>query len=104
MNVTQELQKAEKPNRELDKLIADTICYYYNVESEIPRFTSDYTFSIKYIEKRGFDWVMGNVNGQVGGTPYAHVGVPYDKSSYSGTPLLSLWLSYIRTNFGDERE
>lgn len=66
--------------------------------------TKDYNFTIKYIEEKGYDWIMGNVNGHMGGTPYGCVGVTEDKASYSATPLLSLWLSYFRLELGDERK
>ncbi len=94
------LQKADTPSRELDIEIANFLGIN-NVDP--PVFTTNYNLAISIIEANECDWIMGNVNGQVGGTPFARVACTDDKSSYSGTPLLSLWLSYARFKLGDER-
>jgi hypothetical protein len=60
-----------------------------------------YDDTIAFIEKQDLDWVIANVNGHMGGTPYAQVG--YVKDNYAATPLRSLWLAYFRFKFGDER-
>ncbi len=38
------------------------------------------------------DWVVGNVNGHMGGTPYATVG---DITAYGETPIISLCLAAL---------
>jgi hypothetical protein len=96
------LQKAERPNSKLDIEISKAL--FHNVVVPVP-FSTDYDFAIRFIEEyKKYDWTMGNVNGHMGGTPYATVGVTDDKSSYAATPLLSLWLSYFRLELGDERQ
>jgi hypothetical protein len=95
------LQKAEGPSATLDRLIWAEL-----TPSDPPgiAWSRDYTTSIALIEARGYDWIMANVNGTLGGTPFGCVGVPEDKASFSGTALLSLWLSFFRLELGDERE
>ena len=94
------LQRAENPSDELDTAIADVLGR--------PRhqfaYSRNYTIAVEVVEATGYDWIMGNVNGQVGGTPYAQVGVSDDKASYAVTSLLSLWLSFFRLRLGDERD
>ena len=99
------LQKCEAPSRELDELIAEALGNFEPGEmAQVHRYSTDYTSAIGYIENKGCDWIMANVNGNMGGTPFACVGVTEDKASFSATPLLSLWLSYFRLQLGDERE
>lgn len=94
------LRDAEGPSNDLDAAIVDALGLPRHLWSP----SRDYTISIKYIEEQGCDWIMANVNGQVGGTPHACVGVPEDQASFAATPLLSLWLSYFRFQLGNERE
>lgn len=94
-----ELQAATSPSRDLDHKIAKALNYIVYPDYLIPSFTTDYNFSIKYIESRGCDWIMALANDGV--TPYATVGNV--KDCYGITPLLSLWLAYTRLLFGDER-
>ena len=101
MDIREILRKADGPSDELDTLIADAL----GKPRHEFRYSRNYTRAIEIIEEEHeYDWIMGNVNGQVGGTPYGCVGVHPDKASYSGTPLLSLWLSYFRLELGDERD
>lgn len=95
------LQNATEPSLELDTAIALAL---NSPPSYTPHFTTNYSFSIQYVESKGYDWIIGNVNGQIGGTPYAQVGCTKDKASFSATPLLSLWLAILRLELGDERE
>ena len=98
------LQNAKCPSTELDIAIGKAIGGFNPKEEKaVHEYSTDYTGSIDFIEGKGYDWIIANVNGQFGGTPFACVGVPESKASYSATPLLSLWLSYFRLELGDER-
>lgn len=96
-NIIKMLQGADGPSDDLDDEITVRI-------GRGGRWTEDYTGSLQYFESRGFDWLAGNVNGHLGGTPWGCVGVAEDRASYSGTALLSLWLSFFRLELGDERK
>lgn len=95
------LQKAEGPSRALDRTIHSSI-----LGSRSPAWACslDYNATIAFFEQDGCDWIVGSVNGHVGGTPWACVGVREDQASYGATPLISLWLSYFRLKLGDERK
>jgi len=100
-DIRETLQKAEGPSRDLDMEIAELLAW--PVDQPVPYYTLDFNYTINYIEQLGMDWVAGNVNGQVGGTPFAQVACTNDQASYSGTVILSLWLACIRAIIGDER-
>lgn len=70
------LQNAAEPSLELDTAIALAI---NSPPSYAPHFTTDYNFSIYF-------------------------GCTEDKTSFSSTPLLSLWLAVLRLELGDERK
>ena len=93
------LRRADGPSDELDFAIATALGEPITPVS----LSRNYTDAVRIVEAYGYDWVMGNVNGHVGGTPYARVG-SHDEGSFSATPLLSLWLSFFRLELGDERE
>jgi hypothetical protein len=103
-DIRERLQKAEEPSDSLDIAIADALAELEGgVAKRARNWSRDFNLAISHIESKGYDWIMGNVNGHFGGTPYGCVGVREDKASYSGTVLLSLWLSYFRLELGDER-
>ena len=99
----QHLQHRDKPgDRELDHEIAVSITYK-GPGFSLPAFSTDYNVALKQLKEMEIDWIMADVNGHMGGTPYAAAGVTDDKASYSFDPLLSLWLSVLRLLHGDER-
>lgn len=112
------LQKSDEGSKQLDYLISavllsnfdkleikeeihqEGIKFLLNMQATMP-FSTSYDFTIPVLKALGIDWIMGEVNGYVGGTPFAHSG--YIRDCYSGTPLLSVWLSVMRLILGDER-
>ena len=103
LDIREILQKAEGPSHSLDESIAEALEQLGTI-THVSSYSTDITGAITLIEAKGYDWIMANVNGQVGGTPFACVGVHESEASYSATPLLSLWLSYFRLELGDERK
>ncbi len=80
------LQMAKGPGLDIDLAIAKVLGTSTEPEFIEP-YSTNYTDAIEFIERRTYDWVMNNVNGQAGGTPFVYVGVTEDKASFSATPL-----------------
>lgn len=69
---------------------------------ECPPYTSSLDAAMTLVPE-GCDWIIGNVNGHMGGTPYACVGS--EKEHFGETPVLSLVLACLRAraSHGDDR-
>ena len=83
------VQVAAGPDRAIDKAIRVALGY--------PPKPWDYTSSLDAalsLVPEGYDWIVANVNGHHGGTPYACVGS--DQSHHAATPVLSLVLAALR--------
>lgn len=65
--------------------------------SRVQPVTSSFDAALLLVPEE-HDWIVGSVNGQVGGTPYACVGS--EQSHYGATPVLSLVLAAVRVRFG----
>lgn len=91
-------------NMNVNKRIAEAIGWtlYDSVEQlwkapngiieQPPLYTTSYDRVLELIPG-GFDWQVGNVNGHVGGTPFAEVG---PIKSYCCNPLISLLVATLR--------
>lgn len=55
-------------------------------------FSSSFDAALSLVPENN-DWIVGSVNGQIGGTPYACVGS--EKAHYAETPVLSLVLAAL---------
>lgn len=98
------LEKAAGPDRELDRAIAaaiiqwptgidgDAVMGMQDAEHLTP-YTSSIDAALTLVPE-GHDWVVGDVNGQVGGTPYACVGST--KKHFGETAVLSLCIAALR--------
>jgi hypothetical protein len=115
MDIRKFLQHVEGPDLTSDNAIGMALGFsdeewlqrthdrLYDTGAVKPSYSTDYNLFFLFLKHKEMDWIAGDVNGHMGGTPYGAVGVPEDKASYSATPLLSLWLSYFRLELGDER-
>lgn len=101
-DIREVLQKAEGPNVLTDDLIQRAVKVLAARFSPIN--VRSYDETIGFLNSEEVDWIVGSVNGRLGGTPYACVGCKPDEASYAATPVLSLWLSYFRFKLGDERQ
>jgi hypothetical protein len=95
-DIRQVLQEADSYTKEVALAIRDAL-----VLQKFMVDASSYDHTITFMESQDLDWIIANVNGHLGGTPYAQVGNV--KDSYAATPMLSLWLAYFRFKLGDER-
>lgn len=64
----------------------------YGLQS-LPSYTASIDAALMLVPAE-HDWVVSNVNGHVGGTPYACCGS--DKAHFAATPVLSLCLAAMR--------
>ncbi len=103
-NLTQlidRLQAIEDPIRDVDNMIWRWVNdnqvgikgWQYDLK-EAPKYTESVDEILALITIREYDWVAGNVNGQVGGTPYACVGSL--REHYGCTAAASLCLAFFR--------
>lgn len=84
-----DIAEAEAPDRGLDWRIHNRLQL---IRGECPRYTSSFDAALLLVPE-GYDWIVGDVNGYVGGTPYACVGS--EKAYYGCTAVLSLCLAAL---------
>lgn len=60
---------------------------------EVPRYSTSIDAALMLLPD-DYDWIIGNVNGQYGGTPYACVGST--EQHYAATPCLALLAAILR--------
>jgi hypothetical protein len=86
------LKKVNEGSGELDQEIADA------VGAEILPYTTSLDAALSLVDLDQYDYVVGSVNGQVGGTPYAQVG---QHTCYSGTVPLALCAAALTARGSD---
>ena len=68
-----------------------------NKKGDVPDTRLSYTTSLDAaltLVPEGYDWIVADVNGHVGGTPYACVGD--EKQHFGETPCLSLCIAALK--------
>ena len=106
-SLIERIEAATGPDQELDRLV-----HYHLAVVKSDRFTEQswidlakkqnwnaphYSTSIDAaltLLPDGYDWIIGNVNGHYGGTPYACVGST--EQHYAATPALALVAAILR--------
>ena len=104
--IAEEIEKLQEPgiyfdiNEKIVRALGWTIhnmveCEWRSPLGEIrqpPLYTSSFDAAFALVPE-DVDWIVGNVNGHMGGTPYAQVG---DIVVYTETPILSLCAAALR--------
>lgn len=63
------------------------------VSTHARQFTSSADAALTLVPK-DYDWIVGNVNGQLGGTPYACVGST--EQHFGATPIIALCVAALK--------
>lgn len=92
------LERATEGSRELDFEIAEYldkigVKYATTIEGHTPEWTQSLDAALSLVPE-GHDWIVADVNGHVGGTPYACVGSK--KPHFAETPALALCVAALR--------
>ena len=82
MFLIEKLQKVDRGSEVLDREVSEIMGL-----SSVCSFTTSIDAALLLIDREKYDYQVGNVNGHVGGTPFAQVG---RHTCYASTPELAL--------------
>ena len=95
----EQLKALTAPSQEVDELIEELGLAPDNA-AKAPNYTSSIDAALTLLPE-GSDYIIGYVNGHIGGTPYAQVG---DVTVYAETPCISLCIAALTLHFDDEEK